>query len=306
MATARFTWWKELRLLGKFVQLEFSSGTMRARRVCEVYDFLLLTERTRYLNFGYWAGGCETYDDACEAMVDLLGKAAELGPGDRVLDAGFGYGDQDFRWLATTEVAEIIGINITPLQIREARSQARLRGLTERVRFLAGSATDLPFPSASFDKVLSLESPIQFVPRQAFLEQTYRVLRPGGLFAATEILPLAARDGESPAAARRGWERDSWFNATPKDNWHSANEYRERLANIGFTDISIQSIRDDVWEPWRRHMATLVEDPAFKERFSRLVYRPFRKGLLGGAGGGAAGQPMAQADYVVVVARRPS
>jgi len=305
MSATKYPLWKELRLLGKLLQLEASSGTMRARRISEIYAYLLLTERTRYLNFGYWAGGCESYDDACEAMVDLLGEAARLAAGDHVLDAGFGYGDQDFRWLDTTDVAQIVGINITPVQIREAQREARLRGAGERVEFLEVSATELPFGEGSFDKVVSLESPIQFAPRQAFLEHAYRVLRPGGLFAVTEILPLTVGDGESPPGAKDKWGSGSWFSATPEDNWVSSEEYCRRLTRLGFTDVKARSIRDDVWEPWRRYMISRVDDPAFKARMSRLAYRPFRKGLLNGVGSGAVGQPMARADYVVISARKP-
>ncbi|HEV2372348.1 MAG TPA: methyltransferase domain-containing protein [Streptosporangiaceae bacterium] len=305
MAEATFPVRKEFGLFVKLLQLEFSSGTRRVRRICELYDYMVLTDRSRYLNFGYWAADCESYDDACEAMVDLLGEAAELGTGDHVLDAGFGYGDQDFRWLETTGVARIVGINITPLQIREARRQARLKGVEERVEFLEMSATDLAFEPGTFDKVISLESPIQFEPREAFLEHAYRVLRPGGRFAAVEILPLDAADGGSPSGARRKWKSDRWFGATPIENWVPAQEYCQTLQRLGFTDVKARSIRDDVYEPWSRYMRSRIDDPAFRARLSRLVYRPFRKGLLDDVGGRVAGQSMAQTDYIVVSAMKP-
>ncbi|CAM3752047.1 class I SAM-dependent methyltransferase [Kibdelosporangium persicum] len=305
LTTTKYPLRKEFRLLGKLLQAELSTGTKRAQRICEVWDLLLLTERTRYLNFGYWVDGCEIVDDACEAMVDLVGRAAELKPGDRVLDAGFGYGEQDVRWLETTGVSEIVGVNITPLHVREARRLAQAKGVADRVRFLQGSATELTFGAETFDKVVSIEALVQFAPRQKFLEHAHRVLRPNGIFAVTDIIPLTAQENQTPTAAKQKWEKDSFFNGTSKENWYAADEYSRRLTALGFTDVTIRSIRDDVWEPWRRYMVSRIDDPAFKARISRMIYPTYRKYLLDEVGQRVAGQPMAQADYVLVVARKP-
>ncbi|MDQ7807607.1 methyltransferase domain-containing protein [Amycolatopsis sp. A133] len=305
MPTTKYPLLKEIQLLGKLLQAEFATGTARARRICEVWDFLLLTERTRYLNFGYWVDGCEVVDDACEAMVDLVGRAAELKPGDRVLDAGFGYGEQDLRWLETTGVAEIVGVNITPVHVREARRLAQAKGVGDRVKFLEGSATELTFGPETFDKVVSIEALVQFAPRQKFLEHAFRVLRPGGIFAVSDIIPLAAQEGQASTVAKRKWEQDGFFNGTSKENWYPAEEYSRRLTALGFTDVTIRSIRDDVWEPWRRYMVSRIDDPVFKARISRMIYPTYRKYLLDEVGQRVAGQPMAQADYVLVVARKP-
>src|SRR5262245_22084096 len=76
-----------------------------------------LTERTLYRNVGYWKNGEATLDDASEALARAAADNLALSPGDRLLDVGFGYGDQDMYWTERYKPREIIGINITQSQI---------------------------------------------------------------------------------------------------------------------------------------------------------------------------------------------
>ena len=73
-----------------------------------------------YLNLGYWRETTD-YQSAAQPMVDLLGQSARIQPGDHVLDAGCGFGDQDARLMDTLWPARIRALNVTPIQIEEAR-----------------------------------------------------------------------------------------------------------------------------------------------------------------------------------------
>src|SRR5688572_6050709 len=48
-----------------------------------------------WLNLGYWESA-RTYPEAAAALACQLGDAAGLGPGDELLDVGFGFAEQDF------------------------------------------------------------------------------------------------------------------------------------------------------------------------------------------------------------------
>jgi hypothetical protein len=67
-----------------------------------------------WLNYGYWKG-VDTQNQACCQLADLVAEAARMKPGDRVLDCGFGFAEQDMHWLATRNPGHITGINITPM-----------------------------------------------------------------------------------------------------------------------------------------------------------------------------------------------
>ena len=73
-----------------------------------VYDLLSTdsaTERGLYLNLGYWREAADI-DEASQALASLVAKAARIGRADRVLDCGFGFGDQDILWARTLKPAD--------------------------------------------------------------------------------------------------------------------------------------------------------------------------------------------------------
>ncbi len=56
-------------------------------------------------------------------------------------------------------------------------------GLADRVRVVEGSATNLPFPEATFDRAYSENVAMNVADKRRFYAEALRVLRPGGVFA---------------------------------------------------------------------------------------------------------------------------
>ncbi len=83
------------------------------------------------------------------------------------------------------------------------------------VEFLAGDATDLPFPAGSFDVTIS-NTVQEHVEPGAFFGEQLRVLRPGGV-----CLVLSSRKGLHVAAPCLAWneaERVFWEKVTALDD----------------------------------------------------------------------------------------
>jgi erythromycin 3''-O-methyltransferase len=204
---------------------------------------LYLTETTMYLNFGYWSEGCAGPDEACRAMADLLADAAGITEGDRVLDVGFGYADQDIHWLTTRRPALIAGLNVTPAQVEVARRRGSEAGLQDRLDLRVGSATQMPFEAETFDRVVALESAFHFDTRADFFREAARVLRPGGTLATADII---LQSGERESRLR---ELGSAGGLIPPANWYDAHEYAGHLEDAGFVDAHVRLITDRVYEP---------------------------------------------------------
>jgi ubiquinone/menaquinone biosynthesis C-methylase UbiE len=85
----------------------------------------------------------------------------------------------------------VYGIDLSPKMIEVARNDAAERGLEIDLR--TGSITDLPYPDAGFDVVLTniMFHHLDLVEKQQAVGEIGRVLRPGGRYVSAEFGPRA-------------------------------------------------------------------------------------------------------------------
>lgn len=141
-----------------------------------------------WANLGYWENTKE-YGTACANLAEYLGKLAGLNRDSKLLDLGFGCGDQFRIWENTfgVNVSDIYGINISKIQTEFAKR--RYDGKTSSPNFILGSVETLAeFEDNCFDVVLALDSLYFFPDRNNLVREIYRIVKPGGVFVSSEIL----------------------------------------------------------------------------------------------------------------------
>jgi phosphoethanolamine N-methyltransferase len=134
-----------------------------------------------------------------------------------------------------------------------ARRQAEKQGVADRVEIEQVTPGPFPFADARFDIVFSKDSIIH-IPDKAFLAgEAYRVLKPGGWFAASDW--LISHDGApSPEMA------DYIAREALDFGMASPARYRAALEDAGFTEITLRNRNPWYREVARRELA-LLEGP---------------------------------------------
>lgn len=112
-----------------------------------------------------------------------------VGPGDRVLDMGCGGGRHAFALYRRG--ADVVALDRSAADLREVEAMfAAMRAAGEvpaaaRARTVRGDAYALPFPDASFDRVVAAEVLEHLPDDERAMAELTRVLRPGGSIAVT-------------------------------------------------------------------------------------------------------------------------
>lgn len=134
-----------------------------------------------------WALG--DYDRVSVEVVPELGTtlaaAAEIGPGDRVLDVAAGSGNASLP--AAAAGGRVVATDLTPELVEIGRQRSARHGLD--ITWQDADAEHLPFGDSEFDAVLSCVG-VMFAPfHQPVAGELARVARPGGRIALINWTP---------------------------------------------------------------------------------------------------------------------
>jgi len=189
------------------------------------------------------AWGAINYDAALtanlpeEAVLASLGcgnpiALARLEPGQTVLDLGSG-GGIDVLLSATRVGPEgyVFGLDMTDEMLELAERNKAAAGV-ENVTFLKGQIENIPLPDNSVDVIISNCVINLSVDKPSVLREAYRVLKPGGQFAVSDVII----QGELATEIRSSVE--AWAGCVA--GALEEQEYLDGLAKAGFEGASIE------------------------------------------------------------------
>ena len=208
----------------------------------------------------------EEYDEAMVAALELLWGDGFLSPGGpaeiaeilsgtsiagkTVLDIGCGIGGIDLLLAQSYDASQVVGIDVEAPNIDLATKRARQRGLSGRVSYRLVEPGPLPFADGSFDVIFSKDAMIHIPDKEALFRDVFRVLKPGGLFLASDWL----RGDDNPASAAMQLyvelEGLSFAMASPQ-------RYEKAMAAAGFQAIEVRDRNAWYLETARKELAQI-------------------------------------------------
>jgi arsenite methyltransferase len=188
----------------------------------------------------------DLYDDRETAALPAAAVAASLGcgnptalarlsPGEVVLDLGSGGGiDVLLSARRVGPTGRAYGLDMTDEMLALARDNASKAGVAN-VEFLKGEIERIPLPAGAVDVIISNCVINLSTDKDRVFAEAFRVLRPGGRLAVSDVVVR----GEVPGEIRRAVELWIGCVAGALDE----ADYRRRLATAGFVDIDIEPTR---------------------------------------------------------------
>jgi arsenite methyltransferase len=159
----------------------------------------------------------------------------ELEEGQTVLDLGSGGGiDVLLSAKRVGPTGKAYGLDMTDEMLALARENQQKAGATN-VEFLKGTIEAIPLPANTVDVIISNCVINLSTDKDAVLREAYRVLKPGGCFAVSDVVVR----GDVPAEVRRNMEL--WIGCVAGALEESV--YQSKLQKAGFEEVELQ--------PWR-------------------------------------------------------
>ena len=158
-------------------------------------------EFSLFLNFGYVPNGNprtsqhrvaagELNRNPIQLVLELVGDL-RLGPAHNVLDVGCGRGGTAWVLRRYFDVGRVAGLDLSS----EAVAFCHYKHGDSRTRFMVANAERIPLPDRSLEVVTNIESSHGYPNADRFFREVCRVLRPGGWFLFTDLLPREQWEG---------------------------------------------------------------------------------------------------------------
>ncbi|HEX6465888.1 MAG TPA: cyclopropane-fatty-acyl-phospholipid synthase family protein [Terriglobales bacterium] len=136
------------------IAIETRAANAQHYEVATRFYELCLGKRLKY-SCAYWPPGCNSLDDAEEAMLALTCERAQLRDGDSILELGCGWGSLTLFMAERYPRSRIVGVSNSRSQREFIDAQARRRGLAN-LEIITANMNDFETPRR-FDRVVSVE-----------------------------------------------------------------------------------------------------------------------------------------------------
>ena len=212
----------------------------------------------------------ESFQASLARHERYLAHRLALRPGMRVADLGCGVGGP-LREIARFSGATIVGVNNNEYQLERARKLADEAGLGHLAEFLKSDFMRMDVPDDSFDAAYAIEATVHAPTKVDCYGEVFRVLKPGGCFAAYEYCLTGRFDPGSP---RHQQIKSNIESGGALPDIPVANRIDDALRQVGFELLETRDLAENpgLGLPWYQPLAG--------SRFSVAEFRRSRVGRM--------------------------
>ncbi len=177
-------------------------------------------------------------------QTDLLAKKANLdkaSKGFNLLDICSALGGPA-RQLAEKYDIHIVGLDITPEMVAEAKKRTLDKPYADKIEYRIGSALDIPAHANIFDVVWGQDAWCYVRDKPRLIQETWRVLKPGGTLAFTDWIWGSSSPSEE--------ESDFLMEFMVFPDLQTLEGYAELISQTGYTLVE----KEDLQEDFANHM----------------------------------------------------
>ena len=132
------------------------------------------------MHHGYWETGVTNRYESMDRQNQSIITYGKIRSKHTVLDAGCGVGGTAI-YIAKKTGAHVTGITLSKNQVGLAKRNAQKHGVENITDFQVQDYAKTTFASNTFDVIYGLESICYAFPKETFLREAFRILKPGGV-----------------------------------------------------------------------------------------------------------------------------
>ena len=147
-----------------------------------------------HIHWGFWEEPGDAkisfadYKIAGDQLSKRIFDTAGTRDGQKILDAGCGFGGSINLLVEKYENLEVFGVNIDNRQIAKAKeSIVRDYARNNSVKFISSDACDIPLENEKFDNIFSIESIFHFRSRDCFFKECERLMKKDGVLVISDF-----------------------------------------------------------------------------------------------------------------------